>query len=107
MVFEWFAELLMNTTRETVEPAMHAAAEDTCGDYPDIVPNDTRNLMGFFISLRRLLMEVHDHSHERLDFKTLELIFYSWTTVRCERLYLHRSDETNPRPTCQDLLLPH
>ncbi|KAJ5127766.1 hypothetical protein N7448_008545 [Penicillium atrosanguineum] len=57
MVFEWFAELLMNTTRETVEPAMHAAAEDACGDYPDIVPNDTRNLMGFFISLRRLLTE--------------------------------------------------
>ncbi|KAJ5587270.1 Kinetochore protein Nuf2 [Penicillium hispanicum] len=57
MVFEWFAELLMNTTRETVEPAMHAAAEDICGDFPDIVPNDTRNLMGFFISVRRLLME--------------------------------------------------
>ncbi|KAJ5086497.1 hypothetical protein NUU61_007804 [Penicillium alfredii] len=57
MVFEWFAELLMNITRETVEPAMHVAAEDICGDYPDIVPNDTRNLMGFFISLRRLLME--------------------------------------------------
>jgi kinetochore protein Nuf2 len=58
MVFEWFAELLMNTTRETVEPAMHAAAEDLCGDYPDIVPNDTRNLMGFFIMLRKLLAEV-------------------------------------------------
>ena len=58
MVFEWFAELLMNVTRETVEPGMHAAAEDLCGDYPDIVPNDTRNLMGFFISIRRLLSEV-------------------------------------------------
>lgn len=58
MVFEWFAELLMNTTRETVEPAMHAAAEDLCGDYPDIVPNDTRNLMGFFMMLRKLLAEV-------------------------------------------------
>lgn len=58
MVFEWFAELLMNTTRETVEPAMHAAAEDICGDYPDIVPNDTRNLMGFFMMLRKLLAEV-------------------------------------------------
>lgn len=58
MVFEWFAELLMNTTRETVEPAMHAAAEDICGDYPDIVPNDTRNLMGFFIGVRKLLTEV-------------------------------------------------
>lgn len=61
MVFEWFAELLMNTTRETVEPAMHAAAEDLCGDYPDIVPNDTRNLMGFFMMLRKLLAEVFAH----------------------------------------------
>ena len=58
MVFEWFAELLMNTTRETVEPAMHVAAEDVCGDYPDIVPNDTRNLMGFFVNVRKLLAEV-------------------------------------------------
>ncbi|KAJ6139534.1 Kinetochore protein Nuf2 [Penicillium samsonianum] len=76
MVFEWFAELLMNTTRETVEPAMHAAAEDLCGDYPDIVPNDTRNLMGFFMMLRKLLAEcgVNDFTftdltkptHERL-----------------------------------------
>lgn len=60
MVFEWFAELLMNTTKETVEPAMHAAAEDICGDYPDIVPNDTRNLMGFFMMLRKLLAEVRE-----------------------------------------------
>lgn len=58
MVMEWFAELLMNTTRETVDPAMRAAAEDICGDYADIVPNDTRNLMGFFINLRKLMIEV-------------------------------------------------
>lgn len=48
----------MNTTRETVEPAMKAAAEDVCGEYMDIVPGDTRNLMGFFVSLRKLLLEV-------------------------------------------------
>ena len=48
----------MNTTRETVEPAMRAAAEDVCGEYMDIVPADTRNLMGFYISLRKLLNEV-------------------------------------------------
>lgn len=48
----------MNTTRETVEPAMRAAAEDICGEYMDIVPSDTRNLMGFYISLRKLLSEV-------------------------------------------------
>ena len=57
-VFEWFAELLMNATRETVEPAMRAAAEDVCGEYKDIIPGDTRNLMGFYVSLRKLLIEV-------------------------------------------------
>ncbi|KAK3174387.1 hypothetical protein OEA41_001631 [Lepraria neglecta] len=56
-VFEWFAELLMNATRETVEPAMRAAAEDVCGDYSEVVPADTRNLMGFYVSLRKLLVE--------------------------------------------------
>ncbi|MCJ1463469.1 kinetochore-associated Ndc80 complex subunit nuf2 [Pseudocyphellaria aurata] len=56
-VFEWFAELLMNATRETVEPAMRAAAEDVCGEHMEIVPSDTRNLMGFYVSLRKLLTE--------------------------------------------------
>ena len=38
----------MNTTRETVEPAMRAAAEDICCEFIDIImPTDTRNLMGF------------------------------------------------------------
>ncbi|KAI1821661.1 Nuf2 family protein [Xylaria intraflava] len=57
MIFEWFAELLLNATRETVEPAMRAAAEDVCGEFVDIIPPDTRNLMGFYVSLRRLLLE--------------------------------------------------
>ena len=48
----------MNATRETIEPAMRAAAEDVCGDYVEIVPADTRNLMGFYVSLRKLLIEV-------------------------------------------------
>ncbi|KAL9029689.1 MAG: hypothetical protein Q9196_002097 [Gyalolechia fulgens] len=56
-VFEWLAELLMNTTRETVEPAMRAAAEDVCGEHMEVLPADTRNLMGFYVSLRRLLIE--------------------------------------------------
>ncbi|KAF4991347.1 hypothetical protein FDECE_14068 [Fusarium decemcellulare] len=56
-IFEWFAELLLNATRETVEPAMRAAAEDICGEYSDVIPPDTRNLMGFYVSLRRLLFE--------------------------------------------------
>lgn len=57
-VFEWLAELLMNTTREVVAPAMKAAADDLAGDDPDrIFTADTRDLMGFFVTLRRLLLE--------------------------------------------------
>lgn len=56
-IFEWFAELLLNATRETVDPAMRAAAEDIAGDFADVIPPDTRNLMGFYVSLRKLLFE--------------------------------------------------
>ena len=58
-VFEWFLELLTNTTREVVSPAMRAAAEDMCGpgDADRIFTADTRELMGFFITMRRLLVE--------------------------------------------------
>ncbi|KAI9903817.1 hypothetical protein N3K66_000346 [Trichothecium roseum] len=55
-IFEWFAELLLNATRETVEPVMRAAAEDICGEFSDVVPADTRNLMGFYSSLRKLML---------------------------------------------------
>jgi kinetochore protein Nuf2 len=49
----------MNTTREVVAPAMRAAAEDICGPDADrIFTNDTRDLMGFFVVLRKLLGEV-------------------------------------------------
>ena len=49
----------MNTTRETVDPAMREAAKDVCGeDMMDIIPMETRNLMGFYASLRKLLVEV-------------------------------------------------
>ncbi|MCJ1477649.1 kinetochore-associated Ndc80 complex subunit nuf2 [Lambiella insularis] len=67
-VFEWFAELLMNITRETVEPAMRAAAEDVCKEHVDIIPSDTRNLMGFYASLRKLLVEcgINDFSFSDL-----------------------------------------
>ena len=48
----------MNTTRETVEPAMREASREICGDdLQDIVPAETRNLMGFYASLRKLLGE--------------------------------------------------
>ncbi|KAL9111075.1 MAG: hypothetical protein Q9227_004508 [Pyrenula ochraceoflavens] len=68
LIFEWLAELLMNATRETIDPAMRAAAEEVCGDFMEAVPVDTRNLMGFFMSLRKLLIEcgVHDFSFSDL-----------------------------------------
>lgn len=62
-VFEWFAELLMNITRESVAPGMRAAADDTCGQFSDTFSNDTRDLMGFFVVLRKLLVEVRNHFH--------------------------------------------
>ena len=53
----------MNTNRETVEPAMRAAAFDVLGpDLAEVVPVETRNLMGFYASLRRLLVEVRWHA---------------------------------------------
>ncbi|KAF1829444.1 kinetochore protein nuf2 [Decorospora gaudefroyi] len=57
-VFEWLAELLMNTTREVIAPAMRAAAEDMCGgDAERLYTSDTRDLMAFFVILRKLLRE--------------------------------------------------
>ncbi|KAL6161803.1 kinetochore-associated Ndc80 complex subunit nuf2 [Exserohilum turcicum] len=68
-VFEWLAELLMNTTREVVAPAVRAAAEDMCGgDSERLYPSDTRDLMGFFVILRKLLCEcgIHDFTFNDL-----------------------------------------
>lgn len=57
-MFEWFAELLTNTTRDAVAPAMRAAGDDVAGPYSEIFTSDTRDLMGFFVVLRKLLVEV-------------------------------------------------
>lgn len=67
----------MNATRETVEPAMRAAAEDVCGEHVEIVPPDTRNLLGFYVSLRRLLIEVkmRPNLHARCSFFWLERLW--------------------------------
>lgn len=64
----------MNATHETIAPAMRAAAEDVCGEYMDIVPSDVRNLMGFYIALRKLLIEcgVADFSFQDLQKPTHE-----------------------------------
>lgn len=47
---------------------MRAAAEDICGEYADIMPVDALNMMGFYVSLRRLLVEcgIHDFSFQDL-----------------------------------------
>lgn len=77
-IFEWFVELLLNATRETIEPAMSAAAQDIVGAFfaaqgiagalDEYMPPDTRNLMGFYVSLRRLLLEcgISDFSFQDL-----------------------------------------
>ncbi|KAK9443906.1 kinetochore protein nuf2 [Metarhizium brunneum] len=73
-IFEWFVELLLNATRETVEPAMRAAAEDVCGEFADVVPTDTRNLMRFYVSLRQLMFEcgIADFTFHDLDKPTYD-----------------------------------
>lgn len=103
-VFEWFAELLMNATRETVEPAMRAAAEDVCGEHMEVVPADTRNLMGFYVSLRKLLVEVWIAKMLVLLEVSLVLIR---SLVRNHRLLLLRPPQAHPRPSCKDIFLHH
>ena len=99
MVFEYLGELLMNATQESIHPAMSAAAEDVCGDYADVIPVDTRNLMAFFVSLRQLLVEcgVHDFSfadlvrptHDRL----VKIFSYLINFVRFRELRTSAIDE--------------
>jgi kinetochore protein Nuf2 len=68
-MFEYFAYILMNTTRDVVAPAMRAAAEEIVGPEADrLFSADTRDLMGLFVMLRRLLSEVccfHAKSSQR------------------------------------------
>lgn len=53
----------MNTTREVVAPAMRAAAEDMCGEGAErLFTSDTRDLMAFFVILKKLLKEVRSRS---------------------------------------------
>jgi kinetochore protein Nuf2 len=64
----------LNVTYETVDPAMRAAAEEVYGEFVDIIPSDIRNLMGFFVSLRKLLLEcgITDFSFQDLQKPTHE-----------------------------------
>ncbi|PSR77388.1 Nuf2 family-domain-containing protein [Coniella lustricola] len=84
-IFEWFAELLLNATRETVAPAMRAAARDIAGDHGDLLfPPDTTDLMGFYVSLRRLLLRC---GLEDEDFSFADL--YRPTHVRLVDIFSH------------------
>jgi kinetochore protein Nuf2 len=58
-LFEYFANVLMNLTRDVVAPAMRAAAEGISGpeNADRLYSADTRDLMGLFVMLRRLLLE--------------------------------------------------
>lgn len=53
---------------------MRAAAEDVFQEHMEIVPPDTRNLMGFYVSLRKLLVEVSKGSS---GFEPLRLLITS------------------------------
>ncbi|QDS73531.1 hypothetical protein FKW77_009603 [Venturia effusa] len=56
-MFEFFVSIIMNTTRDVVSPSMRAAAEELAGaDAERLYSADTRDLMGFFIALRKLLV---------------------------------------------------
>lgn len=84
-IFEWFAELLLNATRETVAPAMRAAARDVGGDHGDaLFPPDTTDLMGFYVSLRRLLIKC---GLEDEDFSFADL--YRPTHARLVDIFSH------------------
>jgi kinetochore protein Nuf2 len=62
-MFEYFAYILMNITRDVVAPAMKAAADEIVGPESDrLFSADTRDLMGLFVMLRRLLSEVRNLS---------------------------------------------
>lgn len=109
-IFEWFAAALLNATRETVEPPMRAAAEDVCGEFHDIIPPDTRNLMGFYVSLRKLLLhcgindfsfnDLYKPSYERI----VKLFSYLINFVRFRESqtgvideHINKADETKSR----------
>lgn len=74
-IFEHLGDLLLHLTRPSLDPALKAACIDICGeDFPDLVPLETRLMMGFFVSLRKMMNEcgVHDFSMNDLVRPTYE-----------------------------------
>ena len=74
MVFEHLGDILMPATRDSIDHGLRAAHDDLASEYPDLVPVDVRLMLGFFASLRRLLIEcgVHDFSMNDLVRPTYE-----------------------------------
>ena len=99
MVFEHLGELVMNATRDNIDPAMRAAAEDVCAEFPEIVPVETRLLMGFFVHLRTMLEQcgINDFSfndlvrptHDRL----VRIFSYTINFVRFRETHTSIIDE--------------
>ncbi|KAJ9633747.1 uncharacterized protein PV06_07464 [Exophiala oligosperma] len=99
MVFEHLGELVMNATREAIDPAMRAASEDVCAEFPELVPTETRLLMGFFIQLRTMLEQcgINDFSfndlvrptHDRL----VKIFSYTINFVRFRETHTNVIDE--------------
>jgi kinetochore protein Nuf2 len=99
MVFEHLGELVMTTTRDTLDPAMRAAAEDVCSEFPEIVPVETRLLMGFFVQLRTMLEQcgINDFSfsdlvrptHDRL----AKILSYAINFIRFRETHTNVIDE--------------
>ncbi|KAL6244093.1 kinetochore-associated Ndc80 complex subunit nuf2 [Rhinocladiella similis] len=99
MVFEHLGELVMNATRDAIDPAMRAASEDVCAEFPELVPTETRLLMGFFIQLRTMLEQcgINDFSfndlvrptHDRL----VKIFSYTINFVRFRETHTNVIDE--------------
>ncbi|RVX70757.1 putative kinetochore protein nuf2 [Exophiala mesophila] len=99
MVFEHLGELVMNATRDNIDPAMRAAAEDICAEFPELVPVETRLLMGFFVHLRTMLEQcgINDFSfsdlvrptHDRL----VKIFSYTINFVRFRETHTNVIDD--------------
>ncbi|KAK4946757.1 kinetochore-associated Ndc80 complex subunit nuf2 [Elasticomyces elasticus] len=99
MVFEHLGELVMNATREVIDPAMRAAAEDICAELPELVPTETRLLMGFFVQLRTMMEQcgINDFSlndlvrptHDRL----VKILSYTINFLRFRETHTNVIDE--------------
>ncbi|KAK5465313.1 kinetochore-associated Ndc80 complex subunit nuf2 [Exophiala xenobiotica] len=99
MVFEHLAEIGTNATRDAIDPAMRAASEDICAEFPELVPTETRLLMGFFVQLRTMLEQcgINDFSfndlvrpsHDRL----VKIFSYTINFVRFRETHTNLIDE--------------